>query len=392
MLDSIFKSFSSLFEGNTSINNENLNQGKLLLNYENDYKQKVLPHLKPLQTTTSKNLSSIIETLENNSGTSTNSNVLYNGNNGNNKINDLENKFNQKLTEYSNTYKSFIENLISNSPNSDTIRYHEKVVVDKDKNYIYINDYGFTHKYLSDDWKNNDSSCPNTFEPINDTILKKFNNGPNMGSGQACKIAGQNIKNSETNEVAWVDIKGFKHIYPNNVWNNKKNSCNINPIILSSKAYNNIPSGPVMENNSECLKLALDPVLWNKLQTLNGEIVTLASELLKELNNVQALDTNINKQIKDRKIQLDEYIKTFEKTNIDVESIHNNYNNIVGQEESSYKYTKSAQYNYIMWLILALLILLAIFRSVNGEDNIFIGGITIIILLFMLYYILKILY
>ena len=37
-----------------------------------------------------------------------------------------------------------------------------------------------------------------------------------MIKGQPCKVAGQNIKNKETGEESWVDIKGIKHPYSNN--------------------------------------------------------------------------------------------------------------------------------------------------------------------------------
>lgn len=222
LFNNIINSFSSLLNNNNNNNNNNhndsnLNQGKEFLNYEFNYKQRIIPHLNPLQLTTSPNLLSIVESLDNQS-------TINNTTNKNQQIiNNIETKFNQKITEYSNTYKIFIEHLINNTKDkNDVIQYYGKVVKDNENNYIYINDYGYTHKYLSNSWELNDSSCPNTAENIKSNLLNKFFKGPNMGSRQACKIAGQNVKNIETNEVAWIDVKGFKHVYQKNVWDKKK--------------------------------------------------------------------------------------------------------------------------------------------------------------------------
>jgi len=80
---------------------------------------------------------------------------------------------------------------------------------------------GFTHKYSTDAWSNNNASCPTDAITVDTTTYNTFHTGPDMGQGQPCSIAGKNIKNSTTNEYAWVDIKGYKHIYSSTLW--KKN-------------------------------------------------------------------------------------------------------------------------------------------------------------------------
>ena len=86
-----------------------------------------------------------------------------------------------------------------------------------------------------------------------------------MGLGQACKIAGQNVQNKDTQEVAWVDIKGYKHLYPKEVWKGKQASCNLEAIKISKTAFDNIPSGSLMTTTSVCNKMDLNPVLLGKL-------------------------------------------------------------------------------------------------------------------------------
>lgn len=383
MTINIFKSFSSFLNGDNQ-DDKSLNQGKELLEYESIYKKQVIPHLKPLQMTSSPNLSSIIETLESNSSLKDKQQA------SNEKISKTETLFNQTLSEYSATYKTLIESLMNISQNKDAItKYYGKVVKDKDGYFIYVNDYGFTHKYLADTWSYNDSSCPNTYTKIENDTLSKLKVGPNMGSGQACKIAGQNVQNSKTNEVAWIDIKGFKHIYTSDIWQNKKSSCNINPIILSSKAYNNIPNGTPMENNTNCLKLDIDPQLWTKLQDLKNKLIYLADELSEELDNIQTTDNNINEKLKEKKKQLDEYIKQLNQYENSIYLKKNHYKDIQGQEIFSNSYVKSNEYQQTIWLILTILIMLGLFRTLVNADDVIVSTILIVVLIFVLFFIMK---
>lgn len=383
-LDNIFKSFSSFLDNNYE-HDSNLHQGKKILDYKGMYNKMVLPHLKPLQMTSSPTLSSlIVETLEN--GTSVNSKQQA----SNEKMSILEQQFNQKLAEYSNTYKILIESLMNDSKDKDIlVKYYGKVVKDNEGNYVYINDYGFTHKYLSDAWSYNDASCPSTVSDIYDENFNKLIMGPNMGSSQACKIAGQNVKNVSTNEIAWVDIKGFKHIYSSDIWNNKKKSCHISPIELNSKAYDNIPNGTPMETSVDCLKINVDPILWSKIQSLNDDLVYMAGELSKELSNMITTDNNINIEIQNKQQLLNKYVDELKNKQDNINYIEKDYTNIQGQEIFSRSYVESNQYQKIIWLILALLLIFGLFRSLDDVNKTIGSTLLIIVLVFILYFILK---
>ena len=392
-LNNIFKSFSSFFDNTTQEqkeqNNESLNQGKELLNYEIMYKNQVIPHLKPLQLTSSLELSSIVENLENNISVNSNGSKVTN-----NQMSNLEMQFNQTLSEYSITYKALIENLMHNSNNQSNLKqYYGKNIKDSQGNYIYVNDYGFTHKYSTNTWNNKDNSCPNTSENINIKSLNNLLNGPNMGNRQACKIAGQNVKNIETNEIAWVDIKGFKHIYPEDVWNSKTNSCDIKPIQLSGHAYKNIPTDSPMEQHTECLRLNVDTMLWEKIQLLNNKLISLSEQLINELNQMKTADITINTKIKDKKNEVNEYIKQLDNNmrEMNSNSFKTSYETIQGQEHYTRKHLTTIKYQYIIWLILTILLLLAILRAVYGGDEDMVSGLLVLIFIFILYYVLKIL-
>lgn len=383
-LDNIFKSFSSFLNSNSN-HDSNLNQGKELLDYEVMYKKMVLPHLKPLQMTTSPNLSSlVIESLESESSTNSKQQA------SNEKMSKIEKEFNKKLTEYSNTYKDLMESLMNNTKDKQSvIKYYGKVVKDNEDNYVYVNNYGFTHKYLSDSWSYNDASCPNTVSNIYDENFNKLNMGPNMGSGQACKIAGQNIKNIKTKEISWVDIKGFKHVYSSDQWNNKKPNCDVVPIELSSRAYDNIPTGTPMENDVDCLKINVDPKLWSKIQDLNKELIYIADKLSNELSNIMTKDNNINQEIQKKKILLDKYVAELNNGKSNIDYIQKDYIDIHGQELFSKSYVESNQYQKTIWLILSLLIIFGLFRTLDGADNTITSTILIIVFVFILYFLMK---
>ena len=69
---------------------------------------------------------------------------------------------------------------------------------------------------------NNSNSCPSDPENVTSEDIANLKlQGPDMGSGQACGAAGTNIQNRDTNEIAWVDIKGYKHIYSDDMWKEK---------------------------------------------------------------------------------------------------------------------------------------------------------------------------
>lgn len=383
-LDNIFKSFSSLLDSNNG-HDPNLYQGKELLDYEGMYKKLVLPHLKPLQMTSSPNLSSlVVETLDSESSVNSKQQA------SNEKMSKLEQEFNQKLSEYSAAYKTLMESLINNTKDKNSVvKYYGKVVKDKEGNYVYINDYGFTHKYLSDAWSYNDVSCPNSVSNIYDDNFNKLTAGPNMGSGQACKIAGQNIKNTTTKEIAWVDIKGFKHIYPKDIWDNKKKSCDVVPIELSSKAYDNIPTGTPMEKNVDCLKINVDTMLWSKIQLLNEELISIASKLSQELSNMVTKDNNINQEIQKKQKMLDKYVDELNNNKGNINFIEKDYTNAQGQEIFSKSYAESNQYQKTIWFILALLLIFGLFRSLDGADDRIASTILIVALVFVLYFVMK---
>ena len=383
-MDNLINDIRNVFNNSGSKNQPILKQGKEFISYADDYVKVVSPELKIIQQTTSPKLKSIVETLESINSLSQNNKVPVS------TVSKIENEFNRTLVEYTNTYNSFMQELLNKSQTQKNVnQYFGKVISDTDGNYSYVNDFGYTHRYSNDAWLKNDSSCPNVITKISAGDFKSFLKGPNMGLGQACKIAGQNVQNKDTQEVAWVDIKGYKHLYPKEVWKGKQASCNLEAIKISKTAFDNIPSGSLMTTTSVCNKMDLNPVLLGKLNELNNKLVSLAKSIMSELNNVSVNNTDLNNKLTQKKTELRNYINEFNNQK-SLGFSGTDMITIEGEKENSNSYLNYSYYRYLAWLIIFIFIILIIFKSLVSDDSSNLETVTLFLfLIFIIYYIIK---
>ena len=352
-------------------NNEmkfNLQQGKDLLKYNNEIDELVNPHLKLIQ------YGSIIEGLDGTNMSENDKMVLH-------KLHENENIFNKTLAEYTEVYKSFSEDLLMrNQTKQKVVNYLGKVISGSDGDNYYVNNFGYTHKYRKNDWKHNNKSCPDSTVEYNGP-MSNFQKALPMNKGQPCKVAGQNIKNKETGEESWVDIKGIKHPYSNN---EKNKSCSTKPIILSSKDYNLIPTGSAMTNTDECLALDVNPKLWSQLQNLNIKLRDQAIILTNEINAMNIENTEMKNQFIYRRQQLIKYIEEIDESRN--ENLHNNklLVQISGEQSDSNLRMNSNYYQYILWIFLMIMIVMLTISAFNSDNKNVSGIAYVIISIFVL--------
>jgi hypothetical protein len=345
----------------------NLEQGRDILQYNEDMDEIVSPHLNLIQSSTLK---------EGLAG----SNLSHVDKKSLEGLQNIENKFNQTLALYAQTYKQFNEDLLTKRQSSKKIvDYLGKVVSDTDGNNYYVNNFGFTHKYSDNAWDKNNDSCPATSIPY-DKNMRDFKSALPMVEGQPCKIAGQNIKNKDTKEEAWVDIKGIKHPYSNK---NKNEGCSTEPIELNASDYNLIPTGGAMSKTDECLSLDVNPILWARLQKLNEKLRKQAIQLTVEIDKLSLEDSNTKQQLMNKRQQLLSYIKTAERDRNDITNSNNMLIQLVGEESDSSMRMTSNYYSYIIWIFVVIFIVsLTIAASTNDGEKV--TGITYIILAFFI--------
>ena len=265
-----------------------LEQGQHIMNYTNEYKQQSVKNLTLLQTTGIPGVNSIIESMDNRLP-----NIPINDGKID-SISELEDKFNKKFSNYNAAHKLFVESsLNANNPSNVVHPYLGKNVTLADGLFSYVNDYGYTQKYSNDAWKKTDATCSSAPIGIDKDLYKKFNSGQDMGVGQPCGFAGKNIQNKKTSEYAWVDIKGQKHVYSDDIWKRKIASCNTEALVLAPDKYDAIPSGSAMTTIDKCIQLEVDPIAWADLMKQNSELTNISTNLISELKK----DTTRDKKI-----------------------------------------------------------------------------------------------
>ena len=364
-------------------NDPNLLQGQEFKEYNRLYLSILEPHLKSLQITSMPGISSLREAMEN-------SNYINNNNNEAILVDmsAIENEFNKTLKIYSDTYKLFSEDILNKqNKNNDIKQYFGKVITTSDNNYIYVNDFGVTHRYSENTWNNKNSTCPDTAVNITTEELNKFTlNGDDMLSGQPCGFAGKNIKNIKTHEIAWVDIKGIKHVYSDNLWNSKNTTCDLPVKIVSEEIYNDIPSGSSMKKTDICDRLNVDPNLWKKLNELNTKLLVLAEALGQEIHNLEIKDNRLKYEMEREVDRLNNYTQSLREKQIVLKT--NNSDTLDGKQESTYLNLQSRRLQYLVWIIVTITIvgiILHAFRTDNIENN-FTILIALVFCLLILYY------
>lgn len=365
----------------------NLKQGQEFMKYNKMYAKEALPHLNLLQKT---HVNSVVENLDNQNSTQGKATVTSKATQ---KVNKLQDQFNKTLADYSATYKIFSEDLMKKNQSQQQISsYFGKVISDSDGNYSYVNDFGYTHRYSTDAWNKNDSTCSSVPELVDVDDLQLFRKGPDMGSGQACNIAGQNVQNEETLEVAWVDIKGYKHVYSKEIWEKKESSCNLDPIKLTSSQYIAIPEGSPMTTTHVCDQLDVNPKTWEKLNTLNDKLVSIAEKLLDEIGTLDETDMALKNEIKQQQQTIQSYISSFKDDKKVIVKANNDVDNLNGKESDSESYLNYAYSRYILWIILAILMFLLTTQSLAGTSSNLSMAVTVVSLLVIMYMALKWLY
>ena len=372
-------------EGTDYENDPNLSQGQQFMEYGRVYSSSIIPNLYKLQLTTSPALQSIVEALHGSDSLNATNNKVKT------VVTNSENEFNKTLSEYSDTYKELSAELLDlKTKNQPIQKYFNKVITTDDVNYTYVNNYGYTHKYSNEAWSKNDKSCSaaNPIKITNSDLLLLTNSGPDMGVGQSCNIAGQNVKNITTNEYAWVDANGYKHVYPATIWDKKDTTCSNDAKSLDSISYAAIPLGSPMTETTPCNKLNVSPALIEKLSKINNKLIKHAEKINNEMGNLSVNEDKLKQNINEQRSKLNDYINSLkeDKKKFDAYNNTDTYNSLVGQAEVSQLSMKSNFLRYIIW---SFLLLFLFFITMNAFISESYGSILVIILLFILYMVLS---
>lgn len=355
----------------------NLEQGKSILNYNDTIDDMVQPHLSIIQE------GSLIEGLNGSSELSLKNKKTIEG------LQNMENEFNKTIVEYNQVYKQFSEDFMNrrNQLNEISPYLGKNVQVKSSGGIYYVNNFGKYYWYSPDAWNNgNPEGCPTGYEKLSGELPSEMIRGPDMMVGTPCGAAGKVVQNTETDEMAWIDIKGYKHSFPKGT--KMSGSCaQMNIMKISGSAYNAIPTGNSMSSVDPCVALDVNPTIWVKLDDLNKKLKSQADNITKEINSLHTQDVSINKQLLQTRNKLNRYINQTEQDKI---MLIQNKNMIISDngkhEDAELRMTSNYSFLFI-WIILMILIISLSIASYTSDSQKVVGISYIIISIFTLFFI-----
>lgn len=356
----------------------NLEQGKAILNYNEEVDDIVKPHLKIIQE------GSLIEGLNGSSGLSLKDKKTVEG------LQSIENEFNKTIAQYNQVYKQFSEDLMNRKNQLNEVSpYLGKNIRNSSGGIYYVNNFGNYYWYSGDAWNDgNPEGCPAGYEQLSGEVPTQLTRGANMNVGTPCGAAGQVVKNTDSGDMAWVDIQGYKHSFPEGT--KMSSSCaQMNILELSNDAYNAIPSGNSMSSVEPCMSLDVNPTIWKQLNQLNIKLKFQAAAITKEINSLSTQDQSINNQLSQTRSKMNTYIDQIDKDNLMLAKNKRMLVTAGGEQEDSNLRMTSNYYFLLIWILLMFLII-SLSMAAYASDSKKIAGLSYVIvavftLLFIVY-------
>ena len=373
----------NLIQQGSSMRDSSLLQGERLLAFSKKDLKDEKKHMDLIQQGSSNEIGSIQEAMEDHDSIQ----PPVAAGKENPLITKIEDEFNDTLQHYTTLYQQLMKDLIQkDKAQQDVQQYFGKVVKTEKGDYYYVNNHGYKHNYSTEGWSMNSKTCPNAPLDITNEDIEKLPIGNKMGLGQACNVSGKNIKNKNSGEIAWVDIKGVKHPYENNVWQYKKSSCNMEPVLLESDEYNAVPLGVPMNANTECDRLGLNDNVWDKLVGLNDKLISLSKQLVIEIGKIGIEDGLLKKAAQEKEKKVEQYIKDLEKDKMELDKAHRRMSTIRGERDVSEKVVNNHFMALIFWAILAVVVIFTVFHSFLGGSNQMVQNVILVVVALMLIY------
>jgi flagellar biosynthesis/type III secretory pathway chaperone len=258
------------------------------------------------------------------------------------------------------------------------------VTTDGDQSFVYVNDYGFTHKYPRKSANSKlvlDQSCDKLKRAkIKQSVLDRLDKGRSMSLQEPCGIAGKNVRRGKSDEYAWISIDGMKHVYPDHVWKKKNESCHIPIIELHDTAYEAIPSGSAMTTSSECERGAgVPPVMWDNLYKLNSELAHLTELLTKEVNSLVTADMQLTQKLNEQKTQLAQHTSSLGSDRIEIERIQRDFQTVLGINKDTRLQLRTNWLHYIVWVLLAVTVVSILIHTARMNTTGMLAQIVVLI-------------
>ena len=260
---------------------------------------------------------------------------------------EINKKINNDIHEYQLKQYRLLEQiqqeLLENNKYLDENKpYLNKMFFNELNNYnTYVNDYGFLITFTDNPNIHTDNSCPTDSIRQGPELYAFTHEGSVINNQPMCNIFGKNVKDKTTNDIAWVDIEGYKHTYNHNSWSNRDISCKEPVILLTHKQYSSIPtSNYEMNNKKRCMKTTVNSALIYELYKVNNDFI----QYLKRIKGEQKTNNKI-KQMIDK----------IEKQNLYIVQEMNEKQSIEAMLQDSVVKKDMYQYQFISWCLVSVL-------------------------------------
>ncbi len=286
------------------------------------------------------------------------------------KMEQEQANFNDTLELYSDLYTKY---LTQKMENKSTDQYVGKSFEYRDKKY-YINDNGYLQTYQGDVFNrmtklNEIGFCPNIdsdLKPNQELFdsLKNYEGAPITNINFPCKgFSGVNIMVKRENKTlyAWMDVKGFKRLYPdnNNSLPNKHISCPDEFKEISPEQWDAIPDGQAMTPSQQCEPSNSNTATTEILKKLNDKLIESAIRMKQISDEERNYTGEVSEKEKNYGNEVQQKTNQLLNEKAELNKIRRQVNDLVTSYDSRKKDVSSLTLQNIVWLS-ALVILLGI--------------------------------
>lgn len=317
-------------------------------------------NLNLLEQTSSPNLSSFVEGLENRTVSKDNEKVTQ-------TMKDLEHQFNEKLAEYTELYRTYLRQLTSTDEliskwKGKNVYYNPNNSDAADK-FNYVNKYGYTRSWSREAWyklsdEGSSSNCPRT-SPSEETssVYTQLQHGSQMGVGEPCGLEGSNIRNSDNNKLYWLSPKGELHYYPDQeTWDAtiKNGGCPSGESDLPTSVISTMAMGTPMNSASKCDTLNLNNALYHRIASLNDELIEISDKMYNTTHQLNVKDEEVDRKLVGVREELREKIRALNAEREKLNNVKTRINTLDGEfNDTSLQVTREYSH-YLVWLLSAV--------------------------------------
>lgn len=256
-------------------------------------------NMKLLEETTMPKIGSIVEGLENSTINDKNNAVSQ-------QMKDLEQEFNEKLSEYTTLYRRYMQNMSSN-PSSSSV------------------------------------SSSSTVKSI---------------------YAGKNIVNTTNDKKYWVDHDNIMHEWPSrqvfmSLFTTGK--CTTRRFIdVTSEDIAGLQTGAPMNEMSSCTSSGPDATstgtdaTWDRITALNDELIGIADKMYQAVTHINSTDEQVDREVKSAGVSLQSRIKQLNDERNKFIQMKSKLQSLEGKYDDSQRNLTSQYTQYMVWSLAAI--------------------------------------